>query len=127
MSNLFVALLITVILIALAVSKALETSRRDRIYRSVIDKTNAALERHSAALAEKRTQLAHEKWSEEIRYFLLDHVRPVFSREELDFLHQNFANLALAVERAFEAVMLEQKTAVPSTNITSRADRASYV
>ena len=127
MGNLFVVVLITVILIALAVSKALETSRRDRIYRSVIDKTNAALERHFAVLAEKRTRLAHEKWSEEIRYFLLDHVRPVLSREELDFLHENFANVALAVERAFEAAMLAQKTAAPSANIASRADRVSYV
>lgn len=46
-----------------------------------------------------------EKWSEEIRYFLLDHLRPALSREELDFLHENFAALALAVERALEAAM----------------------
>ena len=76
-------------------SKWLETRKRDHIKNCVIQKTNAAIEK----------TFIQEKWPEEIRYFLLDHLRPALSREELDFLRENFAALALAVERALEAAM----------------------
>jgi hypothetical protein len=102
LSNPFVVVLTGVILIALRVSEWLETRRHDRIKRSVLEKTNAAIEKHFTTLAAKRTELVREKWSEEIRYFMLDHVRPALSREELGFFHENFTALALAIERAVE-------------------------
>lgn len=120
MSNLYVVVLIAGMLIVLAVSEGLETRRRDRIKRSVIEKTNAVIERQVAMLARKRMQLVQEKWSEEIRYFLIDHLRPILSREELDFFHENFAALTTATERALDKAMLDQKAAAPSANMTSR-------
>ncbi len=57
-----------------------------------------------------------ERWSEEIRYFLIDHLRPMLTREELDFFHKNFAALAVAIEKAIEAAMLDQKRASSSAN-----------
>ena len=108
MSNPFVVVLAGVILIASTVSAWLETRRRDRIKRSFLEKANAAIEKHFITLTGKRTQLAQEKWSEEIRYFLLDHIRPALSREELVFFHENFAALALAIERAVQNATLER-------------------
>jgi hypothetical protein len=108
LSNPFVVVLTGVILTALTVSAWLETRKRDRIKRSVLEKTNAAIEKHFMTLAGTRTQLVQEKWSEEIRYFMLDHLRPALSREELTFFHENFAALALAIERAVENATLER-------------------
>ena len=116
MSNLFVVLTV-VTLIALTISGGLETRKRDRIKKCVIEKTNGVLEKHFKVLSEKRIQLTKEKWSEEIRYFVLDHVRPLLSREELGFLHENFAAAALAVERAIEAVMGHQIAAVSPADV----------
>jgi hypothetical protein len=102
------------ILIALVVSTRLEVRRRERIQRSVIEKMEAAIEKRFITLTEKRTRLVQEEWSEEIRYFLIDQLRPSLSREERYFLHENFAALALAIERAVEAAMIDQTTAGPS-------------
>ena len=119
MSNLFVVLTV-VTLIALTVSERLETRKRGRIKKCVIEKTNGVLEKHFKVLSEKRFQQTREKWSEEIRYFVLDHVRPVLSREELRFLHENFAAVALAVERTVEAVMGHQIAADLPADIAPR-------
>jgi hypothetical protein len=108
LSNPFVIVLTGIILIALRVSERLETRRRDRIKRSVLEETNAAIEKQFTALATKRTELVQEKWSEEIRFFMLDHIRPGLSREELGFFHENFAVLAVAIERAVDNVMPER-------------------
>jgi hypothetical protein len=43
---------------------------------------------------EQRTQLAKDKWSEVVRNFVLDHARPLLSREEQAFFHSNFAAVA---------------------------------
>ena len=80
MSNLFVVLTV-IALIALTVSGRLQTRKRDRIKRCVIEKTNSILEKNFEALSEKRIQLTKEKWSEEVRYFVLDHVRPALSEK----------------------------------------------
>ena len=104
LSYLFVVILVTVTLIVLSVSGSLETRRRERVQRSVVEKTNAALEKYVKELVGQRMQLAKDNWSEAIRFFIVDHVRPVLSREELVFFHENFAAIALAVERAIEAV-----------------------
>jgi hypothetical protein len=82
----------------------LEARRREYIQRSVVEKTNSALEGHFKTLAGQRTQLAEDEWSEVVRNFVLDHVRPLLSREERAFFHRNFAAVALAVERAIKAV-----------------------
>lgn len=107
MSSPFVVFLISLILIALTVSNWLETRKRDRVKRSVLEKTNAAIEKRFTTLARIRTQLAQEKWSEEIRYFMLEDLRPALSQQELDFFHENFAALALAIEKAVENAMLD--------------------
>ena len=104
MSNLIVVILAAIALIVLSVSGALETRRRERVQRSVVEKTNSALEKHFKTLVEQRTRLAKDKWSEVVRYFMIDHVRSLLSREERVFFHSNFAAVALAVERAIEAV-----------------------
>jgi hypothetical protein len=104
LTNLFVVILVAAALIGLIISGALETRRRGRIQRSVVEKINSALEKHFDALTEQRTQLSKDRWSETVRYFLIDHVRPLLSQEELLFFHSNFAAVALAVERAVEAV-----------------------
>jgi hypothetical protein len=104
LSYLFVVILMTLTLIVLSVSGSLETRRRERVQRSVVEKTNAALEKYVKELVGQRMQLAKDNWSEAIRFFIVDHVRPVLSREELVFFHENFAAIALAVERAIEAV-----------------------
>ena len=83
-SNPFVVVFTGVFLIALTVSEWPDTRRGDRIKRSVLAKTNAAIEKHFMTLAAKRTQLAREKWSE------VDHIQPALSPEELNFLHEEF-------------------------------------
>jgi hypothetical protein len=108
LSNAFVVVLTGIILIAFRVSEWLAIRRGNRIKRSVLEKTNAAIEKHFATLARKRTQLAQQKWSEEIRYFMLDDVRPTLTREELDFFHENFAALAVAIERAIDNAIPER-------------------
>jgi hypothetical protein len=94
----------TAALIGLIISAALETQRRERIQKSVVEKTNSALERHLKALTKQRTQLSKDRWSETVRYFITVHVRPLLSQEERVFFHKNFAAVALAVERAVETV-----------------------
>jgi hypothetical protein len=54
LSNLLVVLTV-VALIALTVFARLETRKRDRIKRCVIEKTNGALEKHFKMLSERRT------------------------------------------------------------------------
>jgi hypothetical protein len=107
LSNAFVLVLTGVILIAFRISEWLAIRRGDGIKRSVLEKTNAAIEKHLATLHRKRTHLVQQKWSEEIRYFMLDYVRPTLSREELGFFHENFAALAAAIEKAIENAMPE--------------------
>jgi hypothetical protein len=104
LTNLFVVILMAAALIGLIISAALETRRSERIQRSVVEKINSALEDQFNTLGEQRTLLAKDKWSELVRYFMIDHVRPLLSQEERVFFHKNFAAVALAVERAVKAV-----------------------
>ena len=103
MSDFFVVPLMMVVLIGWNIG-TLETRRRECIQRGLVEKTNRALEGHFKTLAGQRTQLAEDEWSEVVRNFVLEYVRPLLSREERAFFHSNFAAVALAVERAIKAV-----------------------
>jgi hypothetical protein len=85
LTSLFVVTLMAAALIGLIISGALETRRRERIQKGVVEKTNSALEKHFDALTEQRTQLSKDKWPELVRYFIIDHVRPLLSQDELLF------------------------------------------
>jgi hypothetical protein len=113
--NGFLVFVTTIILIVMVVSTYRETRRREGIERSVVEKGITALGKHLTTLARQRTRLVGEKWSEEIRYFLIDHLRPTLSPEERNFLHDNFMALAKAIEGAIDAEMLDQST--PSANV----------
>ena len=108
MLNGYLVFVTAVVLIAVVVSTYLETRRHERIERSVIEKAIAAVGKHLITLTRQRTRLVGEKWSEEIRYFLIDYLRPTLSSEERNFLHENFLALAIAIERAIDAEMLDQ-------------------
>lgn len=86
--NAYLVIVTAVILIAVVVSTYLETRRRERIERSVIEKAIATVGMQLPTLAQQRTRLVQEKWSEEIRYFLVDYLRPTLSSEERNFLHE---------------------------------------
>jgi hypothetical protein len=115
--NGYLVFVTAVVLIALVVSTYQETQRRKRIERSVIEKAIAAIGMQLTTLAQQRTRLVQEKWSEEIRYFLIDHLRPTLSSEERNFLHENFLALAAAIERAIDAEMLDQNTPTSTANV----------
>jgi hypothetical protein len=115
--NAYLVIVTAVILIAVVVSTYLETRRRERIERSVIEKAIATVGMQLPTLAQQRTRLVQEKWSEEIRYFLVDYLRPTLSSEELNFLHENFLALAAAIERAIDAAMLDQNKPTSTANV----------
>ena len=117
MLNGYLVIVTAVILIAVVVSTYLETRRHERIERSVVEKAMAAVGKHLTALTRQRTRLVREKWSEEIRYFLIDYLRPTLSSEERNFLHENFLALAIAIERAIDDEMLDQNTPRSSANV----------
>ena len=92
MSNLIVVILMAVALIVLSVSGALET-RNASASKGALSKRQTALEKHVKTLVEQRTQLAKDNWSEAIRLFIIDHVRPLLSREELVVFHRTLQPL----------------------------------
>ena len=117
MLNGYLVIVTAVVLIAVVVSTYLETRRRERIERSVIEKAIAAVGMQLTTLAQQRTRLVQEKWSEEIRYLLIDYLRPTLSSEERNFLHENFLALAASIEAAIDAEMLDQNKPTSTANV----------
>jgi HJR/Mrr/RecB family endonuclease len=87
-----------------------------RIRQSLLKKVYVATQGHLAALARKRMQLVQpdaygnqklEKWTEEIRYFLFDHLGPSLSLEEQSILPENFEALKLTIDHVIQDAMRE--------------------
>jgi HJR/Mrr/RecB family endonuclease len=87
-----------------------------RIQQSLLKKVYVATQGHLAALTRKRMQLVQpdaygnqklEKWTEEIRYFLFDHLGPSLSLEEQNILPENFEPLRLTIDHVIQDAMRE--------------------
>jgi hypothetical protein len=88
--------------------------KEKRIQESLLKKVYVAMQEHLPALVRKRMQLVQtnaygnqklEKWTEEIRYFLFEHLGPSLSPEELVILPENFAALMLAIDSVVQGAM----------------------
>ena len=98
----------------LLLRKWLAERKAKRIQQSLLKKVYVATQEHLAALARKRMQLVQpdaygnqklEKWTEEIRYFLFDHLGSSLSPEEQGILPENFAALMLTIDSVVQGAM----------------------
>jgi restriction system protein len=110
----FVASLFLAYLSFLLLQRWLAKRKAKRIGLSLLKKVHIATQQHLAALARKRMQLVQpdaygnqklEKWTEEIKYFLFDHLGPSLSPEEHGSLTENFAAHMLAIDDVVQEAM----------------------
>ena len=111
-----VAVVAALIVCLVLLRKWLAARKEKRIQRSLLKKVYVATQEHLAALARKRMQLVQpdaygnqklEKWTEEIRYFLFEHLGPSLSLEEQSILPENFAALMLTIDHVIQGATLD--------------------
>jgi restriction system protein len=92
--------------------KLLASRREKLIEQSLLKKVYVATQEHLAALVRKRMQLVQsdaygnqklDKWTEEIRYFLFDHLGPSLSPEELSVLAGKFPALIPTIDSVVQS------------------------
>lgn len=88
-----------------------------RSRRSLIDKSNAAVECNADRLARRRAQLVRqdaygkpvlEKWVEEINYFINEHVGPSLTTQEQSLLRRERAGITQAIMQHVEQVVRDR-------------------
>ena len=91
--------------------KLVAAHRQKRTQRSLLKKVFAATQEHLAVLVRRRMQLVQpdaygneklDKWTEEVRYFLFDHLWPSLSLEEQQTLNGNFPALAAVIDHTVQ-------------------------
>ncbi len=106
---------IAVLIVASVLLQRWAAARKEkRIQESLLKKVYVAMQEHLPALVRKRMQLVQtdaygnqklEKWTEEIRYFLFEHLGPSLSPEEHVILPENFAPLMLTIDSVVQGAM----------------------
>jgi restriction system protein len=106
--------IVLLIVCSVMLEKWAAARKEKRIQESLLKKVYLATQEHLAALTRKRMQLVQpdaygnqklEKWTEEIRYFLFDHLGPSLSPEEQGILPENFAALMLTIDSVVQGAM----------------------
>ena len=108
------AMVLVAILLIVVLRKSFAAHKAGQIQQSLLKKVFAATQEHLATLVRKRMQLVQpdaygnqklEKWTEEIRYFLFDHLAPSLSPDEQFILAENFALLMITIDRTVQEAM----------------------
>ena len=80
--------------------------------RSLIDKANAVIDKHSEQLAQRRAKIVRQdtygkpmldKWYKEIEYFITHHIEPSLTSGEQSVLDNEWSDIARTITERIEA------------------------